>query len=187
MLKKYKLGFDIWGLLLFLIIMIPNFIWFVIPAPNDILRSKSITETIDTVASLCQVLMIVALCIFKNRECNKICVTPFIILVSGCCLLYFFSWIVYYSGIVNAIVILGLTIPPCLAFLFFAIDRKNGIALIPTSIFTICHLIYGVANFIIWQLPVYLLTVLSLLNFQGFAVCQTSKYVSFFPCFCPHM
>ena len=53
------------------------------------------------------------------------------------------------SGIVNAIVILGMTIPPCLAFLFYAIDRKNGIALIPILIFTICHLIYGVANYII--------------------------------------
>lgn len=31
MLKKYKMGFDIWGLIVFLIIMIPNFIWFAIP------------------------------------------------------------------------------------------------------------------------------------------------------------
>ncbi len=149
MLNKYKLSFEFWGLLLFLIIMIPNFIWFAIPAPNDVLREKSITETIDMIASICQVLMIVALCIFRNIEYRKICVTPFIIIIVGCCLLYFFSWIVYYIGIVNSIVILGLTIPPCLAFLFFALDRKNGIALIPISIFTICHLIYGVANFII--------------------------------------
>lgn len=149
MFKKYKLSFEIWGLLLFLIVMIPNFIWFVIPAPNDILRANSITETIDIVASVCQVLMIVALCIFRNRESKKLCITPFMIISAGCCLLYFVSWIVYYGGIVNAIVILGLTIPPCLAFLFFAIDRKNGIALIPISVFTICHLIYGVVNFIV--------------------------------------
>ena len=67
----------------------------------------------------------------------------------GCVLLYFLSWIVYYFGIVNAFVILGLTILPCLAFLFFAIDRKNRIAMIPISIFTVCHLIYGVVNFIV--------------------------------------
>lgn len=64
MLKKYKLSFEVWGLLLFLIIMIPNFIWFAISAPNDILRANSITET------------------------KKLCVTPFIIVVIGCCLLY---------------------------------------------------------------------------------------------------
>ena len=47
MLKKYKMGFDIWGLLLFIIIMIPNFIWFAVPAPNDILRADSITHLGD--------------------------------------------------------------------------------------------------------------------------------------------
>ena len=47
-IKRYKLSFEICGLLLFLIVMIPNFIWFAIPAPNDILRTKSITETVDT-------------------------------------------------------------------------------------------------------------------------------------------
>lgn len=150
MLKKYKMSFEIWGLLLFLIVMLPNFIWFAITAQNDILRSDSITETIDTIASICQVLMVVALCAFKNRDASKLCVTPFLIISVGCCLLYFISWIFYYVGIVNVGVVLGLTIPPCLAFLFFAIDRKNGIAIIPISVFTICHLIYGVVNFIIW-------------------------------------
>ena len=149
MLKKYKLSFEIGGLLLFLIVMIPNFFWFAIPAPNDILRAKSITEIIDTAASVCQILMISALCIFRNKESGKICVTPFILIAAGCYLLYLLSWILYYGGIVNTIVILGLTLPPCLVFLFFAVDRKNGIALIPISIFTICHLIYGVVNFII--------------------------------------
>lgn len=148
MLKNYKLSFEIWGLLLFLIVMIPNFIWFAIPAPNDILRAESITEMVDTAASVCQILMIVAICIFRNRESKKLCITPHIIMVAICYLLYVASWIAYYNGMANVIVILGLTIPPCLAFLFFAIDRKNGIALIPISIFTICHLVYGVVNFI---------------------------------------
>lgn len=147
MLKRYKLSFEIWGLLLFLIVMIPNFIWFAIPAPNDILRAKSITEMVDTVASVCQILMIVSICIFRNRESKKLCISPFVIMVTVCYLLYVASWIAYYNGMTNAIV--GLTIPPCLAFLFFAIDRKNGIALIPISIFTIRHVVYGVANFIV--------------------------------------
>ncbi len=50
MLKEYKFGFNIYGLLLFLIIMIPNFIWFAVPAPNDVLRTESVTEVIDTIA-----------------------------------------------------------------------------------------------------------------------------------------
>ena len=149
MLKKFKLGFEIWGLFLFLIIMIPNFIWFAVPAPNDILRKTSITSTIDTIASVCQVLMIIALCMFKNIECKKLSISPLIIGAFICCLLYFTSWIFYYLGVINLIIILGLTIFPCLAFLLFAIDRKNIIAVIPTSIFTVCHLIYGIVNFVV--------------------------------------
>ncbi|MCM1288305.1 MAG: hypothetical protein NC240_08330 [Clostridium sp.] len=149
MKKKYKLGFDIWGLVLFLIIMIPTFIWSVVPAPNDVLRVSSITKIPDMIASVCQVLMIGMLCILINRERKKLRITPFIVMVLICCLLYFASWIVYYSGVVSAIVILGLTIPPCMAFMFWAIDRKNLITVIPITIFTICHLIYGIVNFVI--------------------------------------
>ena len=36
MLKKYKFGFEPWGLFLFIIIMIPNFFWFIFP-PRDTL------------------------------------------------------------------------------------------------------------------------------------------------------
>lgn len=149
MLKEYKLGFDIWGLILFLIIMIPNFIWFAVPAPNDILRNPSITETIDAVASVFQVIMIICLCILKNRKQSKIHITPLIIITLSSCILYFISWMFYYGGITNAFVILGLTIPPCMAFLFYSIDRKNVIAVVPTIIFTICHLIYGIVNYIV--------------------------------------
>lgn len=147
-MKKYKFGFDVWGLLLFLIIMIPNFIWFAVPAPNDVLRMDSITPIVDTIGSVCQSLMIAVLCIKKNRDCKKIHFSPLIIAVCGCCLLYFAGWAFYYCGTVNAVVILGLTLPPCMAFLLFALDRKNYIAVFPTVVFTACHIIYSVVNFI---------------------------------------
>ena len=145
-LKEYKFGFNIYGLLLFLIIMIPNFIWFAVPAPNDVLWAESVTEVIDIIASVCQVMLVVALCVFVNVKSHKFHITPLIILAIICCLIYFASWAGYYAGIVNTGVILGLTISPCLAFLLFAIDRKNMIAVVPISIFLICHLIYGIAN-----------------------------------------
>lgn len=149
MLKKYKLSFDIWGLLLFLIIMIPNFIWFAIPASNDVLRADSVTAMLDIIASVFQVFMVIALCVLVNRNRSKFHITPLIVFVIICCLLYFASWIGYYAGMVNEIIILGLTLAPCLAFIFFAIDRKNIIAVSFGCVFTICHLIYGVVNFII--------------------------------------
>ena len=149
MIKKYKMGFDIWALVLFIAIMIPNIIWFAIPAPNDILRTESITKAVDMIASISQVVMLVAWCIVINTEREKRNVTRFIMVVIINCVLYFICWMFYYIGICNAGVILGMTIFPCFAFLFFAIDRKNNIAIIPISIFTICHLIYGLVNYMI--------------------------------------
>ena len=149
MLKKYKMGFDIWALVLFVVIMIPNIIWFAIPAPNDILRTESITKIPDAIASISQVVMLVALCVFINTGREKRNAIRFIMAVIINCVLYFICWIFYYVGVTNTIVILGLIIFPCMTFLFFAIDRKNLIAVIPISIFMMCHLIYGMVNYII--------------------------------------
>ena len=91
-MKKYKLGFDICGLLLFLIIMLPNFIWFAVPAPNDVLRAESMTKGLDMAASVCQILMVAALCFLKNQTVKKIHITPPMIAVICCCSLYFVCW-----------------------------------------------------------------------------------------------
>ena len=149
MLKKYRVGFDIFGLLLFLLVMIPNFIWFEVPAPNDILRAESITPLIDGIGSVSQVIFIAAICILKRKGVDRIRLSKLIILSLAMVVTYFIGWILYYNGIVNLIAIFLLTIPPCMAFILYAVDRKNVIAIIPTVIFTVCHVIYGAVNYII--------------------------------------
>ncbi len=147
-MKKYKFGFDISGLALFLIVMIPNFIWFAVPAPNDILRAESVTPIIDVTGSICQVLFVTALCVIINKERKKLHLSPLLIFSAVCIILYFVGWILYYIGFTNSFVIISLTVPPCLAFILFALDRKNFIAIVPAVCFMICHLIYGMVNFI---------------------------------------
>lgn len=149
LIKNYKLRFDIWGFVFFLIIMFPNFIYFAIPAPNDILRADSVTPIVDAIGSFCQIFFIIALCILQRERTPKIQANPLIIMVIVSVFLYFTGWIFYYIGVTNPLVILLLTIPPCSTFIFLAIDRKNIIALIPAIIFTICHITYAIINFII--------------------------------------
>lgn len=149
LLKKYRFSFDISGLVIFLIVMIPNFIWFAVPAPNDILRNESVTAVVDTIGSIFQVLFVATLCILINKERNKLHFSPLIISSIVCIALYFVGWVLYYKGFTNSLVILSLTLPPCLSFIFFALDRKNIFAVVFVTCFTICHLIYGVVNFIL--------------------------------------
>jgi len=149
MLKKYKFGFDFWGLLLFLLIMIPNFIWFAVPAPNDVLRADSVTPIVDGIGSFCQVIFIAAICILKRKDIGAVRFTKLVITALSLVAFYYLGWILYYRGMVNPFVIILLTLPPCFSFIVYTIDRKNMIATIPAVIFTICHIIYGVANYIL--------------------------------------
>ena len=39
-------------------------------------------------------------------------------------ILYFFCWLLYYFGVVNSVVIIGICLFPCLSFLFYEIKTK---------------------------------------------------------------
>lgn len=147
--NKYRFGFDVWGLILFLLVMLPNFIWFAVPAPNDVLRSESVTPIIDAIASVCQVLTIACLCFVINKERSKLRFSPLVIATIVSVAIYYLGWVLYYSGFATSWVILLLTIPPCLAFILFAVDRKNLPAVLFATGFAVCHLIFAVVNFII--------------------------------------
>ena len=149
MFKKYRAGFDIWGLLLFLLVMIPNFIWFVFPAPNDVLRADSVTPIIDVIGSVAQAAFIAAMCLLKRKDAENIRFSKLIIVSLAMVIVYFAGWILYYNGIADPLVIVLLTIPPCVAFVVYTIDRKNMIAAALAGIFTVCHIIYGFVNFIL--------------------------------------
>ena len=147
-IKNYRLGFDPWGLALFLAVMLPNLIWFVWPAPNDILRAPSVTPLIDAIAQVFQIVMVAALCALVNVIRDKPVKRGFLAGTAVCVLLYYAGWAAYHVGITNAAVILDLCLAPCGAFLIFALARKNGAALISAGLFTICHLIFAAANFL---------------------------------------
>lgn len=147
-IKNYKFGFDAWGMILFILIMLPNFIWFAVPAPYDVLRSDSITPTVDIIAQVFQVLMVAALCIIVNTQSKKPMNRTYKLIILIFVILYFIGWILYYSGIANTVILLVLCIAPCAAFILFSYVRKNGPSFIFASMFMICHLIYGIVNFI---------------------------------------
>ena len=148
-LKNYRMGFDPWGLALFLLIMLPNFLWFAFPAPNDVLRSESITPLADAIAQVFQIVMAAALCAVVNCLRERPMKRAYRAGIAVCAVLYFTGWVAYYAGIANTAVILGLCLVPCGAFLFFALGRKNGIALVSAGAFTVCHLISTTVNFIL--------------------------------------
>ncbi len=149
LLKHYRFAFDFWGLLLFLLVMLPNFIWFAVPAPNDVLRVDSVTPVVDVIALVCQVLTVACLCFLINEKRGKLRFSPLVIAAVICVAVYYLGWVLYYSGIANSWIILLLTLPPCLSFILIAADRKNLPAVLFASVFAVGHLVFGVVNFVI--------------------------------------
>ena len=145
----YRFGFDFLGLLLFLLVMLPNFIWFATPSPNDVLRAESVTPVVDVIASVCQVLTVACLCFLINEERGKLRFSSLVIAAVVCVAFYYLGWALYYSGIANSWVILLLTLPPCLSFILFATDRKNLPAVLFATVFAVGHLVFALVNFVL--------------------------------------
>ncbi len=147
--KNYRLGFDPWGLGLFLLIMLPNIVWFAVPAPNDILRAESVTPAVDTAAQVFQIILAAALCAVVNTARNNSTKRGYWAGTAACVVLYFAGWAFYYAGTASAAVILDLSLAPCAAFLLFAFARRNAPALISAAAFAVCHLAFAIVNFLI--------------------------------------
>ena len=146
--SRYRFGFDFLGLFLFLLVMLPNFIWFAFPAPNDILRTQSVTPVVDILGSVFQVLTVACLCFVIRKERSEFRFSPLVVAATACIAAYYLGWAQYYAGIIAPWVILLLTLSPCLAFILFAIDRKNLPAVVSAAGFTVCHCIFGVVNYL---------------------------------------
>lgn len=140
MAQKYKFSFDPWGLGLFVLVMVPNFVWFALPAPCDIMRTASQTPILEIMSQVFQVLLVAALCFIKNENIPRFTFKNPLVLGALTCLLgYFAAWGVYYGGFVPLPVILALAILPCGAFLLYGLARKNYPAAVFAALFALCH------------------------------------------------
>ncbi|MER2294747.1 MAG: hypothetical protein ABS913_05400 [Desemzia incerta] len=148
MIKNYTFNLNLGSLWLTIFLLVPTVVWSFFPAPNDILRTESVTSIFDLAASISQVIFIGLLCFKANTAAPKHnAKSTLMISTILSCSVYYLSWIVYYIGMVNFALILILTLAPCAAFLFYTLEKRNHIALFPIGIFTLCHLIYAIINF----------------------------------------
>lgn len=148
-MKYYEFKFDFWALLLFITIMIPNFIWFFIPAPHDVLRVESVTPAIDILSSIFQVLMIATMIFFNRKESRNLQLFhPWTIITILLAILYYMAWGFYYLGFVSILVIMSICLLPCFSLMAHSINRKNIPALLFGIIFSSLHLVFGVINFL---------------------------------------
>lgn len=149
MKNNYRWGFDVWALALFLFLMIPTVLWILFPPLKDPLRAESVTPVVDIIGIIFQVLTVATLCFVQwNRRAYYYRIWAMAATIL-CILLYSPGWILYYMKGITLASMLLMTLPPCLAFVFYALAKRNTLAVIFAAVFTVCHLIYAIVNFLI--------------------------------------
>lgn len=143
-MKRYRFGFEPWGLALFALIMLPNIVWMLVAGENDLLMQPSVTPRLDVVVSISQILTVTGMICL--RRCERLPFKPLwpLALVAA----YLLMWALYGLGVNHALVLLGLAVLPCAAILVFLAGRKNRIALIPAAVFAAGHVLSSFINFV---------------------------------------
>lgn len=149
MLKKYKIGFDVWALWILAVIMLPNIIWMIYSGPDDLFNRETVTPKVDVVMNIFRCLMLAALCFIRNKTATRSIKSSLPAVSGACCMFYYSAWIFYYCGQSNNLIIISLCIFPCLAFIVYAFFKKNPFAFVFAIIFTLLHIVSTAVNYII--------------------------------------
>lgn len=140
-MRNYRIRFMPWGLVLFGLIMLPNMLWFAVPAQNDVLKQSAELPWLDSVQMVFQIVMIGCLCMLENVQAKPFRLrNPLILAVLGCCTVYYITWAVYFAGYVNGLILMALCLFPSTAFLLYGLDRRNMPGVVTGAMFALCHL-----------------------------------------------
>lgn len=144
-MKKYRFGLDRRGLMLFLLLMLPNILWALLAGEGDLLMRPSVTPGLDMAASVCQALTVAGmLCLLRRDVPPGKPLVPLLLMAA-----YLLMWALYGLGAAHPAVLLGLAVFPCAAIIAHLVGRRNMVALIPAALFAVGHTLSTLINFIL--------------------------------------
>ncbi|MDD7794286.1 hypothetical protein [Clostridium sp. 'White wine YQ'] len=143
---NYYFGFSFYGLIIFLLPMIPNLFYFIRPVPYTLGNNENKHVMLDIIENICRVLFFSMLILVVSRQAIEVHST-YIILIAIMLLLYDVFWGFFFIGKVNLIIILGLAIFPVAYFILAEIWLYNYFAIIPTGLFGIVHVLISYRDY----------------------------------------
>ncbi len=140
-MKQYHLDFSKEGLAAFVFAMLPNILWALAPPANDVLAANAVVFPVwEAIASASQGLMIAALVVLVRADEPSQRNTVMLRCAVACLIGYYVNWVLYYAGIVNPWLFIGMAVLPAAYFALAALWLKNRIALVPASLFGVIHI-----------------------------------------------
>lgn len=148
-----KLKFSWVGIVIFILPMLINIIYLIVPPANMVKEIPSYNDTLELVEQVTRVLYAVSICVLVNDKKTDF-MSPWFYLGLLFLTLYYIVWIRYFVG-GRDLALLGksfmfipmpLAIFPVLYYLFATIWVRNGIAAILMIIFGIVHTVISFAT-----------------------------------------
>jgi hypothetical protein len=142
---EYYLGFSWIGLIVFLLPMIPNIFYFVIPAPGGSENKRNTHGILEVIEHGSQGIFIFFLIFVISKQTPEI-LCAYTIIMATALISYYVLWGFFIIGKANLVVLLGMAVLPVIYFIFAEIWLHNYLAIIPTIIFGIVHSIITYKN-----------------------------------------
>lgn len=143
---NYYFGFSWKGLIVFLLPMIPNVFYFLIPASDASGNNGNSHLILDILEHGSQAIFFFLL-IFVIRKHTSEILCPYTIGMVIMLIFYYVLWIFCFTGKVNLVILLGMAILPVVYFVLAEIWLHNYLAIIPTALFGIVHVIITYMDF----------------------------------------
>jgi hypothetical protein len=149
-LKKYKVGFSVIGLLAFALQELPYLPWLLFPPTNNPLADNpAANPVLGALEGVGGVLTIALLILVIRKGELKTDFKDSFFIISACLLgLYYACWIAYFAGFTSSwLIVFGLSAPVPLYYLCAALWRKNYFASVTATVFFIGHTLSNAINY----------------------------------------
>lgn len=133
-------GFSWKGLLTFLLMMIPNLVYFLLPNPNVPGTGMSNHLILDILEHASQAIFLCLLLFLVSKQSSPL-VSPYTVCIAILLLAYYALWIFYFAGGNSLPPLLGMAVLPVAYFILAEIWLHNLPALVPTAVFGAVHIL----------------------------------------------
>ena len=145
-LMHYYFGFSWSGFIVFLLPMIPNIFYFLIPVSGISGNNVNKHLILDVLEHGSQAIFIFLLIFVIRKQTSEI-LYPYTIGMAIMLISYYVLWILYFSGKANLVILLGMAILPVVYFVLAEMWLHNYLAIIATALFGIVHVIITYMDF----------------------------------------
>ncbi|WP_315121961.1 hypothetical protein [uncultured Clostridium sp.] len=143
---NYHFGFSWKGFIVFLLPMIPNIFYFLMPS-SDVSGNNVNGHLILDVLEHGSQAMFIFLLIFVIRKQTSEILCTYTIGMEIMLIFYYVLWIFCFVGKANLVILLGMAVIPVVYFVLAEMWLHNYLAIIPTAFLGIVHVIITYMNF----------------------------------------